>query len=269
MTPAPERLAAIRSSFLPEMFVCALAVCAGNSAAASDEAANEFVLRAALGRVVDGDTLTVMLDSGPITVRMHGIDTPERNQANGKTATKLLRTLVEGEALEIEPIEQRDRYDRMVAKVFVRGEDVNARMVSSGYAWAYRQYLRREPADEAYCRLEAEARDEGRGLWAAARARPEPPWVFRARKDGREVAAIDYREETAEKCLAAIGQAAVGSSSACPIKGNINARGEKIYHVPGSSSYTATRIDAGKGERWFCSVEEAEQAGWRAPRGPR
>ncbi|MDP1636221.1 MAG: thermonuclease family protein [Gallionellaceae bacterium] len=254
------------------MIACALAVFVGTSSAASDEASDDFVLPATLTRVIDGDTLKVTLDSGPITVRLHGIDAPERNQANGAAATKLLRALVEGEALELQPVEQ-DKYNRMVAKVFAHGEDVNARMISSGYAWAYRQYLRREPADQAYCQLEAEARDEGRGLWAAAADRPQPPWVFRARNSDGRGPATDYGQETAEKCLAAIGQAELelaiaGSNPACPIKGNINARGERIYHVPGSSSYNATRIDTGKGERWFCSVEDAEQAGWRAPRGP-
>ena len=51
------------------------------------------------------------------------------------------------------------------------------------------------------------------------------------------------------------------------IKGNINRKGERIYHVPGSRSYAETIIDEGKGERWFCTEAEAIAAGWRAPRG--
>ncbi len=50
------------------------------------------------------------------------------------------------------------------------------------------------------------------------------------------------------------------------IKGNINSKGEKIYHVPGTSKYDATRIDESKGERWFATEDEATEAGWRAPR---
>ncbi|HET8728194.1 MAG TPA: hypothetical protein VFO41_11835 [Alphaproteobacteria bacterium] len=45
---------------------------------------------------------------------------------------------------------------------------------------------------------------------------------------------------------------------ACPIKGNISRSGNRIYHVPGGRDYAATRIDAGDGERWFCSEAEAE-----------
>ncbi|MDG4898169.1 hypothetical protein P9272_32025 [Mesorhizobium sp. WSM4976] len=49
----------------------------------------------------------------------------------------------------------------------------------------------------------------------------------------------------------------------CDIKGNINARGEHIYHVPGQEYYSATRINPARGERWFCSEWEAWWAGWR------
>ena len=49
----------------------------------------------------------------------------------------------------------------------------------------------------------------------------------------------------------------------CQIKGNINSEGDHIYHTLGSPYYHKTRIDSFKGERWFCTVEEAEAAGWR------
>ncbi len=48
------------------------------------------------------------------------------------------------------------------------------------------------------------------------------------------------------------------------IKGNISqTTGEKIYHKPGDRYYKATVIDASKGERWFCTDKEAQDAGWR------
>jgi hypothetical protein len=54
-----------------------------------------------------------------------------------------------------------------------------------------------------------------------------------------------------------------GSSADCQIKGNISVDGTKIYHVPGGEWYEKTKIDAQRGERWFCSEEEARAAGWR------
>ena len=49
----------------------------------------------------------------------------------------------------------------------------------------------------------------------------------------------------------------------CRIKGNINRKGERIYHMPGQQAYSVTRISPGAGERWFCSETEAIAAGWR------
>lgn len=51
------------------------------------------------------------------------------------------------------------------------------------------------------------------------------------------------------------------NSQECNIKGNIS--GEKIYHLPGCTSYEKTTIDESKGEKWFCSEKEAIDAGWR------
>ena len=51
----------------------------------------------------------------------------------------------------------------------------------------------------------------------------------------------------------------------CLIKGNINSKGVKIYHVPGSSAYASTKIDTSKGERWFCTEADALAAGWSPP----
>jgi hypothetical protein len=64
-----------------------------------------------------------------------------------------------------------------------------------------------------------------------------------------------------------LGQAPQGSDCPAdhPVKGNIVDRGankgEKIYHVPGSPSYAAT-----KPERCFVDAKEAESAGFRAPK---
>lgn len=51
---------------------------------------------------------------------------------------------------------------------------------------------------------------------------------------------------------------------ACPIKGNINSKGEQIFHMPGQRDYCRTAIDEAAGEVWFCSAVQAEAAGWRA-----
>ncbi|MCO4841262.1 MAG: thermonuclease family protein, partial [Rhodobacteraceae bacterium] len=52
----------------------------------------------------------------------------------------------------------------------------------------------------------------------------------------------------------------------CAIKGNISSSGKRIYHVAGQRFYEQTGINTNKGERWFCSADEAVKAGWRKAR---
>lgn len=59
----------------------------------------------------------------------------------------------------------------------------------------------------------------------------------------------------------------VSANYTCNIKGNISLNtGERIYHVPGQEHYSETIITPSKGERWFCSEDEARAAGWRNAR---
>jgi hypothetical protein len=59
-------------------------------------------------------------------------------------------------------------------------------------------------------------------------------------------------------------QAAEEARGDCQIKGDIGEDGAHLFHRPGETRYGWVWISEAKGERWFCSVEEAEAAGWRA-----
>jgi hypothetical protein len=52
----------------------------------------------------------------------------------------------------------------------------------------------------------------------------------------------------------------------CAIKGNVNSSGERIYHTTSSRSYSNTNVKLEEGDRWFCTEQEAADAGFRAPR---
>ena len=52
----------------------------------------------------------------------------------------------------------------------------------------------------------------------------------------------------------------------CNIKGNISGKGEKIYHTPGGRYYEGVKIEPRKGEAFFCTVKDAEEAGFRPSR---
>lgn len=224
------------------------------------------VLIGTVTKVTDGDTITVKLSSGPITVRFDSIDAPERNQPWGTDATAALAELLDGQEVSLDVMSQ-DRYDRLVAVVYLGDGHVNAWMVEQGHAWAYRQYM----SDTDYCRWEDDARRNRRGLWSQASEDWVAPWEWR-----RGAGSTDYSGETVARCIATKGRSsatpttsprsASGETGQCLIKGNISENG-RIYHVPGSRNYDATRIDESKGEWWFCTEAEARAAGWRAPRG--
>lgn len=46
------------------------------------------------------------------------------------------------------------------------------------------------------------------------------------------------------------------------VKGNISQDGRKLYHLPGMANYNQVKIDEAAGEAFFCTVGEAEAAGW-------
>jgi endonuclease YncB( thermonuclease family) len=242
-----------------------------------DEPADTPVLIGSVVKITDGDTIKVQLSSGPISVRFHSIDAPERDQPWGAEATAALASRLAGQVVDLEVVEQ-DWYERLVAVVYVNDENMNAWLVQQGHAWAYRDYLE----DPQYCAWEGVARTSGRGLWALPRSERHAPWEWRAVKRDGPQPFSDFTNETVANCIAAMPRSGrargVGASvakpvqvsspppGACHIKGNISDSG-RIYHVPGSPAYERTKIDEAKGERWFCSEAEARAAGWRAPRG--
>ena len=179
-----------------------LAVAAGLIAPSSqaEVAGNHAVLPGVVVGVIDGDTADVRLDSGMIRVRFHAIDAPESGQPHGKAAKAALADLIFGKAVEVEPYEQ-DRYDRLVARVWIDGVDVNAEMLRTGNAWTYRRYA----DDPAYCTYEHAARDLGRGLWRLPASQRVAPWEWRQRKS-RAGRFTDYSRETVAACVAALGQ---------------------------------------------------------------
>lgn len=117
-----------------------------------------------------------------------------------RIAAEWLKRRVQDKQVELEPITQ-DRYDRLVARVFVGELDVNAELVRLGHAWAYRKYMRKGE-DAGLCSLEQEARESRLGLWAISTQARVAPWDWRRRK--QQVAA-DYGGETIAHCVAAIG----------------------------------------------------------------
>lgn len=152
-------------------------------------------------KIVDGDTIDVRLDSGPIRVRLYAVDAPEKAQPYGKEAAKALGSFIAGKQVEVEPISQ-DRYERMVGIVRMDEKNINSLMIRDGHAWAFRKYMKK--ADGPLCTFEAEARQRKRGLWTLSKSERVAPWEYRARK--KRTSFTDYGKQTAAQCVADIGK---------------------------------------------------------------
>lgn len=123
-------------------------------------------------RIVDGDTLDVLVANRPVRVRLAQIDAPERTQAYGARARQALSALAFRRVVTVADAGV-DGYGRQLGTVYVAGTNINAAMVDRGMAWAYRRYL----TDRSLIRLEQQARAARRGLWRDPA--PVPPWLFR------------------------------------------------------------------------------------------
>jgi endonuclease YncB( thermonuclease family) len=133
-------------------------------------------------RVIDGDTVEVLIDQRPVRVRLTAIDAPEvrhgrrdPGQPFGQASRRSLGALIAGHRVTVED-EGTDQYGRMLGTIYDGGRDINAEQVRLGMAWVYRHYS----DDPALLALERDARQARRGLWADPD--PVPPWEFRHRR---------------------------------------------------------------------------------------
>lgn len=188
--------------------------------------------------VVDGNTIQVGGEIFPL----YGIDAPELGQLCiddqkwircGITAAFELRKLLKFDApLECEPAPLNPR--RFIC--FAAHTDVALVLLKGGYVVAAPQ------SGPAYREAESQARAGNLGLWHMTFV---PPWDWR---NGKHLP----------------GEAEV-EATRCPIKGVIEQNGRKIYYVPTDPAYKEVDVDTSAGEQIFCSVDDAETAGWRRP----
>lgn len=123
--------------------------------------------------IKDGDSFVLRTTSGSnITIRLNGIDCPEKGQDFGKRAKEFTASFCKGSTVEVHVVEQ-DKYGRKVADVYVNGSSLNKALVRSGLAWHYKKYSN----DSELAALEEQARADRTGLWSMAS--PMPPWTYR------------------------------------------------------------------------------------------
>ena len=167
------------------LFVCVAAVLAtvllaacstGSGARSSKATAPSSDGGATVERVVDGDTIIVHVGGRRERVRLIGIDTPESVKPNTpvqcfavEASNRTKSLLHPGTAVRlVGDVDQRDQYKRLLAYVYRTNDNlfVNLALVRDGYAVPY-TFPPNVAHTSEFVAAAAQARDAGRGLWAA------------------------------------------------------------------------------------------------------
>jgi len=220
--------------------------------------------------ITDADTIVV----GGETIRLQGVDAPETDQICLDSRGALWNCGIDARDRLVRYIGSRqtscvtndkDVFGRWLATCSTNGGDLSAWLVREGLALAFVRY------SSAYAPEEVTARSAQKGMWAGAFI---APWDWRARTASTAILGSYKPTEEQERLLLlpstpqlqpkpSLSPRPQEPRTACLIKGNVNSKGERIYHMPGQHYYNKTQIDEGKGERWFCTEQEAAGAGWR------
>jgi micrococcal nuclease len=126
-------------------------------------------------RVVDGDTIIVLIDEEKVKVRLIGVDTPEsvhpdtdKNTEYGEIASAFTKELLDGKNVFLEyDIDATDKYGRTLAYVYLEETKimVNRLLLQNGHALIMTIQPNSKYADEFF-ELQKQARKVGIGLWA-------------------------------------------------------------------------------------------------------
>jgi endonuclease YncB( thermonuclease family) len=196
------------------------------------------------GRAVKGRAYATGADTlrvGGTLVRLAGIEAHEAEQRCGRGANRwrcsgvaetVLSRLVNSRTVSCS-LSGSDEAGRALGHCTVGQTDVAAELVRQGYVFAEAGLLAR------YAGEEREARAAKAGLWGGDVERP-----------------AEYRAKLWE-------EAKRRAPDGCPIKGQVTASA-RTYVLPWSAEYERARVQAGRGERWFCSEQEAVSAGFKA-----
>ena len=128
-------------------------------------------------KVIDGDTVDILTPKKQkVRVRLLDIDAPESRQAYGNAARKYLASLIAGKNVFVKE-NKKDIYQRTLGTIFLNQININAKMVESGFAWAYR--YKGVANNKNMVKLESKAKQNRKGLWRDKH--PIAPWDFRYR----------------------------------------------------------------------------------------
>jgi len=178
-------------------------------------------------KVVDGDT--IKLNDGR-TIRYIGIDAPEEGECFAEEAKKINSDLVLGKKVRLEmDTNEMDHFGRYLGYLFLKDKEevfVNQNLLQQGAGEFFLDTVNLRYQDLLVQTAE-KAHQENKGLWQACAPNPK------------------------------IG---------CQIKGNLDRLDKRWYHLPSFRHYETTEINLEHGDRWFCTEEDAQAAGFEKAR---
>lgn len=217
--------------------------------------------------VMDGDTMKVKYDGKVSSVRFLLIDAPEMyhkqlaEQPFGKQAQARNRELINNAkvvSLEFDKTgDKEDKYGRLLAYVYVDGKSVQQQLIEEGLVRVGYVYNKQAAHLDDYYAAQDEAKALKRGIWQYPGYVTNRGFV-KANVPGWSVGQNPDKNNSLQQESTNASPSTTNDNEACNIKGNINAKGNKNYFLPGTNNY-----DNVQEEKMFCSEEEAQQAGFK------
>ena len=170
--------------------------------------------------VIDGDSFKIGRDQ---TIRLSSLDAPDAKFCAGPEAKGALTKKILEKKVLLKELKT-DRYGRVMAVVYLNGENINEYMIKNGLALhIWDTGTQNKILDEA----NNFARANKLGIFSS-------------------------------ECFQVTPQ-----NPKCAIKGNIiQATKAKEYILPACNLYSSSIVERYKGEEWFCTEKEAQKAGY-------
>ena len=133
---------------------------------------NNYLAEYKVVRVVDGDTIVIDYNGTDEKIRLIGVDTPEsvhpnesKNTEEGMKTSNYTKQRLTGKMVTLElDVQERDKYGRILAYVYIDGKMYNKELLEMGYA-KVTTYPPNVKYVEEFKKIQEKARENKVGLW--------------------------------------------------------------------------------------------------------
>ncbi|MFJ8261748.1 thermonuclease family protein [Rummeliibacillus sp. NPDC094406] len=220
--------------------------------------------------IMDGDTIKVKYKGETKKVRYLLVDAPEMyhkkigEQPFGREAQARNREILNNAkdvSLEFDVGGKEDKYGRLLAYVFADGKSVQEQLIREGLVRVGYIYKPNTKYVDKYEKIQEEAKKDKKGIWQYDGYVTDRGFVKSVVKNWRPGEDATKSKSTNANASSTSNQSQNNNKNSetgvCKIKGNINSKGKKLYHLPGMNNYEEV-----KAEKMFCTEEEAQKAGF-------